>query len=245
MQMMLRNRLVNYEQFGGGTQNLVILHGWGHSIAPWRTTALHCSKIYKVTILDFPGFGSSEEPEKVWDTFDYAEFTKEFLEKLSIKKPIIIGHSFGGRIGTILASKYPDLVSQLILVDAGGIEIKTLKIKIRVWFYKFFIKPIRKTFSDRIKGFFGSSEYRNASGTMRQVFVKVVNQDLRYLFSSIKIPVTVVWGSNDQVLPVEYVKIYKKLIPQSVIRIIWGADHSPNISKPQDFLNALDDILNI
>ncbi len=243
--MMLRNRLVNYEQFGGGSQNLLILHGWGQSIAPWKTTALHCSKSYKVTVLDLPGFGSSEEPEKVWDTFDYAEFAKEFLEKLSIKNPVIMGHSFGGRVGTILASKYPDVLSQLVLVDAGGIEIKNLKIKIRVLIYKLFVKPIRKMFSDKIKGFFGSSGYRNASGTMRQIFVKVVNQDLRQLFSSIKIPVYVIWGSNDQVLPVEYVKIYKKLIPHSIIRIIWGADHSPNISKPQDFLNALDDILKI
>lgn len=242
---MLRNRLVNYQQFGEGSQNLLILHGWGHSLGLWRGTALHCSEVYKVTILDFPGFGSSEEPEKVWDTFDYAEFTKEFLEKLSIKNPVIMGHSFGGRIGIILASKYPDMLSRLVLVDAGGIEIKSLKIKIRVLIYKLFIKPIRKVFSDRVKRFFGSSGYRNASGTMRQVFVKVVNQDLRHLFGLIKIPVSVIWGSNDQVLPVEYVKIYKKLIPHSVIRIIWGADHSPNISKPQDFLSALDDILTI
>jgi len=245
MQVLVKNCLVNYEQFGQGSENLVILHGWGHSIGPWRNAAIHCSKKYYVTVIDFPGFGASEEPGQVWDTFDYAEFTKSFIEKLSIKNPVIIGHSFGGRIGTVIAAKYPEFISQLVLVDPGGIEIKNFRVKIRVLLYKLAIKPIRKLFSNRIKGFFGSSGYRNASPVMRQVLVKVVNQDLRNLFGTIKIPVTVIWGSNDRVLPVEYVKIYKKLIPQSVIKIIWGADHSPNLSKNQEFLSVLDDVLKI
>jgi pimeloyl-ACP methyl ester carboxylesterase len=245
MQVLLKNILINYEQFGDGKDNLLILHGWGQSSAPWRNTALYCSKKYKVTVVDFPGFGSSEEPSHIWDTYDYAEFVKDFLTKIGISNTIIMGHSFGGRIGTILASQSPSLVSRLILVDSGGIEIKTFAIKIRILIYKMFIKPIRKLFSERMKKVFGSSDYRTLSGTMRQIFVKVVNQDLRYLFTTIKQPVTVIWGSNDQVLPVKYVKIYKKSIPQAEIKIIWGADHSPNISKTNDFLDVLGDILNI
>lgn len=245
MRVLLKDILINYEQIGEGSENLLILHGWGQSLSPWRNTALFCSKKYKVTIIDFPGFGSSEEPSSVWDTYDYAEFINEFLAKIGITRTIIIGHSFGGRVGTILASKYPDIVSQLLLVDSGGIEIKSLSVKIRILIYKIFIKPIKSIFGERMKKIFGSSDYRAISGTMRQIFVKVVNQDLRHLFGTIKQPVTVIWGSNDNVLPVEYVKIYKSLIPQAEIKIIWGADHSPNISKQNDFLSVLGDTLNI
>lgn len=245
MQVLLKNILINYEQMGEGSENLLILHGWGQSLAPWRGTAQFCSKKYKVTAVDFPGFGSSEEPNSIWDTYEYADFVKDFLAKLGIKSTVIIGHSFGGRIGTILASKYPETVSQLVLVDSGGIEIKSFTVKAKILLYKVFVKPIRKIFGERIKKLLGSSDYQAVSGTMRQVFVKVVNQDLRHLFDSIKQPVSVIWGSNDKVLPVEYVKIYKKLIPQTEVKIIWGADHSPNLSKPSDFLAILGDVLRI
>lgn len=245
MRVLIKDILVNYEQIGEGSENLLILHGWGQSSSPWYNTALFCSKKYKVITIDFPGFGSSEEPPTIWDTYEYAEFIKDFLAKLGIVKTIIIGHSFGGRIGTILASKFPDLVSQLILIDSGGIEIKSFAIKIRILIYKIFIKPIKSIFSERMKKVFGSSDYRAISGVMRQVFVKVVNQDLRYLFTTIKQPVTVIWGSNDGVLPVKYVKIYKALIPQAEVKIIWGADHAPNISKQGEFLSVLGDTLNI
>ena len=245
MQVLLKNILVNYEQVGEGSENLLILHGWGQSLAPWRNTAQFCSKKYKVTLVDFPGFGSSEEPYSVWDTYEYADFIKDFLAKLGIKDTVIMGHSFGGRIGTIIASKYPEIVSRLILVDASGIEIKSLAIKLKIILYKIFIKPVRRIFSESIKRLLGSSDYQAVSGTMRQVFVKVVNQDLRHLFNSIKLPTVVIWGSNDQVLPVEYVKIYKSLIPHAEIKIIWGADHGPNLSKPSDFLVVLSDVLKI
>lgn len=245
MRVLLKDIIINYEQIGEGSENLLVLHGWGQSLSPWNNTALFCSKKYKVTIVDFPGFGSSEEPSTIWDTYEYAQFVKDFLVKIGITKTTIIGHSFGGRIGTILASKFPDLVPQLILVDPGGIEIKSLSVKVKIIFYKIFIKPIKSIFGERMKKIFGSSDYRAISGTMRQIFIKVVNQDLRHLFNTIKQPVTVIWGSNDQVLPVKYTKIYKELIPQSEIRIIWGADHSPNISKQNDFLSVLGDILNI
>ena len=245
MQCIVKKRLVNYEQFGQGSENLLILHGWGHSIAQWRSAAIHCSKKYTVTVLDFPGFGNSEEPEQPWDTFDYAQFTMEFMDKLSLHNPIIMGHSFGGRIGTVIAARFPHAISGLVLVDPGGVEIKNFRIKIRILIYKLMIKPIRNLFASRIKGFFGSSGYRNATPMMRQILVKVVNQDLRNLFGRIAIPVTVIWGSNDKVLPVEYVKIYKKLIPTADIKIIWGADHSPNSSKPAEFLSVLDDVLKL
>lgn len=245
MKVLVNNILINYEQIGEGSENVIILHGWGQSLSPWYNTALFCAKKYKVTMLDFPGFGFSEEPSTSWDTYEYAELVKDFLAKIGIVKTIIIGHSFGGRVGTILASKFPHLVQHLILVDSGGIEIKSFSVKIKILVYKIFIKHVKSILGERLKKIFGSVDYRAISGVMRQVFVKVVNQDLRYLFNTIKQPITVIWGSNDQVLPVKYVKIYKELIPQSEIRVIWGADHSPNISKQNDFLSVLGDILNI
>ena len=244
MQVLVHKVIVNFEQIGDEGENLVILHGWGRSLAEWKATAFLCSKKYKVTVLDFPGFGSSEEPNEVWDIYEYAQFTREFLLKIGIEKAVLMGHSFGGRIGTILASKNPEMVSRLILVDPGGIEIKSIQTKLKIIAFKL-LKPIKNIFGKKIRRYLGSSDYKATSGTMRKIFIKIINQDLRYLFGLIAQPVYVLWGSRDMVLPVSYTKIYKKYIPHAFIKIIWDADHSPYLSNQKDFFDAIVEILDI
>jgi len=237
MRVLVNNIILNYEQIGEGDKNLIILHGWGCSSREWISVAQKMEK-YKVTILDLPGFGLSEEPHNSLNIFEYAEIVSIFLNKIGINNCIIMGHSFGGRIGTILSSKNPTIVDKLILIDSGGIEIKSLKIKIKIILSKL-LKPLKIFFPQKLRKMFGSSDYRAISGVLRESFIKIINQDLRYLFSKINIPVVVIWGSNDQVLPVSYVKIYRSLIPNTNIRIVWEADHFPHLSKPENFIQIL------
>jgi pimeloyl-ACP methyl ester carboxylesterase len=243
MNILVGETILHYEQKGQGSQDILILHGWGRSLNEWIPTAQKISSQHTVTLLDLPGFGSSEEPPTPWDTYDYALLVLAFMKKLEISSPIILGHSFGGRIATILAVNNSDQISSIILVDAGGIQIQHLSIKLRILFYKIFIKPLKAIVPKRVRNMFGSSDYKTLSGTLRTSFVKIVNQDLRHLFSKISKPVTVIWGSNDQVLPVEYVKIYKQLIPHAQVRIVWGADHSPHLSRSADFIKIIEEIL--
>jgi pimeloyl-ACP methyl ester carboxylesterase len=243
VKIVVKNTLINYEQFGEGPEQLLILHGWGRSLAEWRETAQFCAQKYTVTIVDFPGFGSSDEPDYAWDTYDYAECVHDFLMKMGLRNVTIMGHSFGGRIATILAAEHAELVAKIVLVDAGGIEIKSMRIRLLRFVYTVCIKPFRKLLGKKFRNRFGSADYRVLSGVMRGVFKKVVNQDLRHLFGEIKQPTVVLWGSNDQVLPVSYTKVYKKEIPQSVVRIVWGADHSPYMSGKKDFFAIVTEVL--
>lgn len=243
MNILIGKTILHYEQLGQGPQNILILHGWGRSLSEWLPTARQLSSHYTVTLLDFPGFGSSEEPLSPWDTYDYANFVLDFIKKIELNSPIILGHSFGGRIATILAANNPNQVSSIILVDAGGIQIKSYSVQFKILFYKLFVKPIKSLIPQNIRSLFGSTDYKTLSGIMRVSFIKIVNQDLRHLFFKITKPVAVIWGSNDQALPVEYVKIYKKLIPQVTIKIVWGADHSPHLTKPKDFIASLEHVL--
>ncbi|MBP9821474.1 MAG: alpha/beta hydrolase [Candidatus Pacebacteria bacterium] len=242
MQILVRENILKYEQIGHGDKNLLILHGWGRSLGEWVPVA-HSLTGYTITILDLPGFGGSSDVMESMDTYAYAEIVLEFMKKLELSPCVILGHSFGGRIATILASQYPDVVSKIILVDAGGIEIKSFKIKAKILFYKLILKHFKNLVPRRIRNFFGSSNYRALSGNLRKSFVKIVNQDLRLLFSTIKQPVSVIWGSNDGVLPVQYVKIYRRLIPQALIRIVWNAGHCPHVEKQKDFIGILKEVL--
>lgn len=237
MQIVVDDLILNYEQIGVGDKNLVILHGWGCSLNEWVSIAQKI-KGYKITLLDLPGFGFSEEPRKSMDIFEYTKVFSKFLNKVNINKCVIIGHSFGGRIGTIFASNNSNITEKLILVDAGGIEIKSIKTKILILLSKL-LKPFKIFFPKKIRKTLGSSDYKNASKILRESFVKIINQDLRYLFPDIKIPVVVIWGSNDRILPVWYVKIYHSLIDNVNIRIVWEASHFPHISKPEEFIKIL------
>ena len=238
MKVVVDNLILNFEQFHDGEKNLVILHGWGRALNEWVPIAKSISG-YTVTLLDLPGFGLSEGADEALDTYGYTKLVKEFLRKIEINKCVLVGHSFGGRIATIIAAENPEMIEKLVLVDSGGIEIKSVKIRAKIVFYKVFLKPIKKLIPKGVRRLYGSSDYRVLSGILRQSFIKIVNQDLRYLFPKIKVPVLILWGSNDRVLPVSYVKIYRSLIMQAGIRIIWEADHRPYITKPKEFLQIL------
>ena len=94
----------NYTQYGEG-QDIVLLHGWGQNIKVMEPLAKRLNG-YRITIIDLPGFGLSEEPPTSYSVSDYADYVHELLESLEIKNPILIGHSFGGRVSIIYGSKY-------------------------------------------------------------------------------------------------------------------------------------------
>lgn len=241
MQIVIRDILVNYEVLGESEKTLLILHGWGRSINEWIPTAMDLSSDFKVILLDLPGFGITNRPKESFEIFDYAEFVKDFLLKLEIDKCILIGHSFGGRIGLILSVSPDKLVEKLILVDSGGIEKNKLSVKlIRL------IIPARRLFPNfiqkKIKKVIGSSDY-NSSGEMRDIFIKVVNQDLSFLFKKIKIPTLIIWGEKDKVLNVDIAKEFKAGIVNSKTRIVWGAGHDPHLQKSDQFVEILKDEL--
>ena len=236
--------MTNYQTFGEKKEVLLILPGWGRSMAEWLPVAKSLSDKYKVIVLDLPGFGATALPKENAGVFEYAEFVSRFLAKLRIGKCIILGHSFGGRPAIILASQ-GKLVEKLVLVDSGGVEGKS-------W-YAMTMRILRLLFSpvlavlpslarNRISSLVGSEDYKN-SGQMRKIFVRIVNQDLRHLLPKIDVPTFIIWGDKDQVLPVSQAKIFKNGINDSKIRIVWGAGHDPHLQKPEQFIAILKDIL--
>ena len=91
MQMLIKGVNVNYTFYDNHSNiNLVYLHGWGQNIEMMMPIAKPFIKKYNVLIIDFPGFGDSDEPKEVWSVFDYAEMVDEMVKKLNMKNPIVI-----------------------------------------------------------------------------------------------------------------------------------------------------------
>jgi pimeloyl-ACP methyl ester carboxylesterase len=244
MQVVIDGILTHYQAVGNKSKVLLILPGWMRTTDEWLTAAKLLSKDYKVILLDLPGFGKTQRPQTTFSIYDYAEFVEHFLDKLEIKRLTLLGHSFGGRLGIILASKTAR-VSYLILVDSAAVEKKNKTTKLLITINKLLIVPIKLFFPtkvEKIKSRFGSDDYQNA-GPMRDIFIQTVNEDLTPLLSKIHVPTFIIWGEKDAIRPIKEGAFIKNNIRQSRLRVVWNAYHSPHLEKPKEFMEILNDYL--
>lgn len=241
MQVVIDGILTHYETIGSKPKKLLILPGWMHTTNEWLPVAKQLSDQYTVILLDLPGFGKTEIPKTAYSINDYSEFVLNFLHKIAVNNTTLIGHSFGGRISIILATK-TNAVQKLVLVDAAGIEKRTKTAKLKMSLYKYIKLFLPKKYVEKLRNQIGSRDYKNA-GKMRDIFVKIINEDLTYLLPKIVVPTLLVWGSNDTEIELWKIKLMKKLIPLAQLKVVWNAAHSPHIEKPDEFMKIIEDFL--
>lgn len=239
MQTALGSFLVNYQIFGArNKETIIILHGWGRNLSDWLGVADFLASKFRVILIDLPGFGGTSYPQDgAWGIYEYANFVVDFLKKLEIKKPIILGHSLGGRIGIILGS-HSDVISKLVLVDTAGVEERSLAAKIKITLYKISKTLFPKFLINVLRAKIASPDYLQ-SGRLRDSFIRIVNQDLRHLFPKIKVPVLIIWGEKDEVLSIKNAKLIQSRVSRARVRVVWEAGHHPHLEKPEDFISIL------
>ena len=229
----IKNIKINYKQYGEG-EDIVLLHGWGQNIEMMKPLGDNLSDHYRITIIDLPGFGLSSEPDYAYTVFDYTDVVHELLTLLKIDNPIIMGHSFGGRIAIIYASKYP--VNKMVLFGSPCVrhEYKSFKQS----FYKKLKKvKILKPIVNVMKNHVGSTDYKNASPIMKEILVKTVNQDLSEYAKKIKCSTLLIWGENDEAVPVSEAKELDNLLMDSALIILPGTHYC--------YLENLNQVINI
>jgi len=229
---------VNYKQYGEG-DDIVLLHGWGQNIQMMEPVSNYLKANHKITIVDLPGFGLSSEPDYAYTVYDYVELLKELFDELKIKKPTLIGHSFGGRLSIIYASKYD--VEKIVLFGSPCVRheykstkqtiLKTLK-KIKI------LSPL----ANIMKKFTGSVDYKNASPIMRDVLVKTVNEDLSECAKKIKAETLLIWGDNDKAVPLEHAKELNNLLKNSDLIVLPGS-HYCYLENLHQVINILNNFL--
>lgn len=246
-----KNKRVFVNITGEGTP-VLLLHGWGCNNDIFATLQTLLSQKYKVYNFDFPGFGSSEEPDSVWGTEEYTQMIENFVSDEKIVAPALVGHSFGGRISIIFASRND--VSRLVLVDAAGIKpkrpfkyyYKVYSFKLLKWLCNTFLtkKKAKKIIDARRKGS-GSSDYNNASPMMRAILSKVVNEDLTNLLPLIKAPTLLFWGNLDTATPLSDAKTMERLIPDAGLVIAHGTGHFSFLENAGLFASVIKSFFNI
>jgi pimeloyl-ACP methyl ester carboxylesterase len=186
----------------------VILQGWGTEMGMYDSVAAAINDSYRVVQFDLPGFGASDEPREAWNVDAYADFFCDFMEALGIKKAVLLGHSYGGRVIIKLAARdsIPFEIEKIVLVDSAGVmPERSASQKFKVKMYKIkrtFLtsKPVHSMFPEVIDYWMskqGSEDYRNASPMMKKCLVMAVNEDLQHLMPEVKQEVLLVWGDLD------------------------------------------------
>ena len=245
------NLKVNITTKGNG-EPVFLLHGWGCNGEIFKSIQEVLATAYTTYSFDFPGFGASDEPTAVWGVEEYTRMVEQFAKDNGIERPALMGHSFGGRVSIVYASR--NAVSRVVLVDAAGIKpkrpfkyywkvytFKTLK-----WLCKTFLpKAKAQAIIDKRRKGAGSSDYNNASPMMRAILSKVVNEDLKHLMPSIKAPTLLFWGNLDTATPLSDAKTMEKLIPDAGLVVAHGTGHFSFLENPGLFTAVIKNFFKI
>lgn len=239
----------HYNVSGEG-RPVVLMHGWGCNHTTLASIERVLVPYFKVYNVDFPGFGESSEPDTVWGVEKYTQLMEKFLKSENVNNPILLGHSFGGRVGILYASR--NNVYKLVLVDAAGIKPRrSLKYYAKVYAYKF-LKHALPAILGKDKGEemlnkyrkrSGSSDYSQASPRMRQILSRVVNEDLKHAMPSIACPTLLIWGTNDTATPLSDAKIMERLIPDAGLVEFPGVGHYSFLENAYQFNAVLNSFL--
>ena len=249
-QIVVNGLLSSYTEAGEG-ENILLLHGWGCNASIFKDIQNDLEKKFKVFAVDFPGFGKSDEPKEVWGCEDYANWTEQFVRKTNIVNPIVLGHSFGGRVALILNSKvaFKKLVltgSAGLILDAdrekrkGNARVGTLKSILG----KILPKVVFEWMRNRAIQQMGSADYKNANAHMREVLKRVIGEDLKSYALKIQIPTLLIWGETDKETPIEMGRMFNKLIPNSELKTMAACGHYAFIENRIEFLNLTEKFLN-
>lgn len=230
---------------------IVLLHGWGRGSKSFGILARLLEDTgHAVYTLDLPGFGVAAPPPYAWGVGEYADFLRAFIREKNLEHFYLFGHSFGGQIGIRIAAEHPEGLQGLILAGAAGIRPRPGgKIIVFGFLSKvgkaIFSLPSLFIFREWARKFVyllsGERDYYHLqSPVMREVFQKVVREDMTDYFPKITVPTFIIWGKKDKMTPVRDAYVMYKGIPGSRLEILDDVNHTPHVEAPERVAELVD-----
>jgi pimeloyl-ACP methyl ester carboxylesterase len=229
---------------------IVVLHGWGLNQKRFKPLTDELSGMgYRVYCPDMPGFGEADIPAKAMTLTDYAGFIDSYLKKYRITDPVLVCHSFGGRVALNYLANHPEAASAVVFTGTPGFSpVRKAKFAVFVGIAKLgnaaMSLPFLSGWKDTVRKWYyymvGARDFYRANGVMRDTFKLVVQEDLGKYMQGLRIPVLLVWGETDRIVPLAIARRMETAIPGARLTVMAGHDHSVPFSAPRDFARIVD-----
>nr|WP_315017032.1 alpha/beta hydrolase [uncultured Campylobacter sp.] len=206
---------ISYEIVNPAHKDVALfLHGWGANKEIMKKAFGMYFKDFRHVYVDMPGFGASSMHGAL-ATKDYAKIMKSFLDELGASPKIIFGHSFGGKVATLLNPEYLALLS-----SAGIVAKKPLWVRFKIALFKF-LKLFGLGF---LYKFFATKDVKGMSKTMYETLKNVVDEDFSSKFADFGGKAFIFWGEDDKATPLKSGERVSRLIKNSEFHALKG-DH--------------------
>lgn len=213
------------ERFGTGPARILALHGWERTHEDFRRVLRDLDAI----AVDLPGFGASPPPPEAWGAREYAKGISPVLDEFA-EPPVVLGHSFGGRVAVCLAAEWPGKTRALVLtgtplVRRSGETKRRPPPAYRAIRFLGKVGLVGAGRLERARRRYGSEDYRRASGVMRAVLVRVVAETYEEELRRLSCPVELVWGAADDDVPLEVARRAATLLNEARLTVLPATGH--------------------
>ena len=261
---------INYREMGNG-EPIILLHGFGGNLNSWRLISESLAGKNKLFLIDLKGFGLSDKPlDDKYSAGDQADIISDFIRKNKFQNLTLIGHSLGGAIALItfikLMNEKNNPIKSLILISSPAykqrvpeftrlLEIPLLnkllliflpvhfgtKIVLKRCFFddKKISEKIIENYSDFLES---AGSFHALITTAKKILPKNIDE-ITSKYKDIKIPVLLIWGENDQTIPLSIGQRLEKDLPNAKLVVIPECGHLPPEEKPQELVKIISEFL--
>lgn len=225
------------ERTGTSAPQVLALHGWRKD----HTDLARVVEGFNALTLDLPGFGTSPAPSSVWGGADYASGLESILNEFE-SPPVVFGHSFGGRVAVNMAALYPERVRAVVLagvplIRKSGTKRPPVAYRAAKLANRVGLLSDQRMEAERRKR--GSADYNAATGIVRDIFVKVVNESYEQQLRSIVCPAELVWGENDTEASLRQAEQALEILTNAKLTVVPGGSHWIVNTDPQPIRDAI------
>jgi pimeloyl-ACP methyl ester carboxylesterase len=261
-----------YVRMGSGPV-VLLLHGLGCDHTTWGPVMESLARTHTVIAPDLLGHGSSDKPRADYSVGGYANGMRDLLTVLGVDTATVVGHSFGGGVAMQFAYQYPERNERLVLVASGGLGpdvSPAIRAITTPGFHQVMgllaapglrhvtTAAMRLLARSRVSqlrdlgeaaDIYDSFKDPRTRAAIRHVVRAVVDwrgqivtmADRAYLTEAM--PMCVVWGADDAVIPVSHASSASALAPSARIEIVPNAGHFPHRDHPERFVKIVRDFI--
>jgi pimeloyl-ACP methyl ester carboxylesterase len=264
----LHGHSIAYVQKGSGPV-LLLIHGMAGSLGTWRSVIDPLARDATVLAVDLPGHGASSPGGGDYSLGSLAAGLRDVLTSLGHDRATLVGHSLGGGIAMQFSYQFPEMTERLVLVSSGGLglEVSPVLRAASLPGANLFLSVTAEA-TRRASGIAGRvlraahspanpgldelvrSYASLADGDRRSAFLATVRSEVGHngqtvaagdrLYLAQDLPVLLIWGAEDPIIPVEHARAAHEILPDSTLAVFDGVRHFPQVEAPERFVAALE-----